>query len=68
MKEEIDIRSIKIQPFYRPTAWREAKIVPSLFLCGNWLEEVGFKPGDQVRITVQDGLLIIQKEKVNGRK
>lgn len=63
MKEEIDIRSIKIQPFYRVTLWDATKIVPSLFLCGNWLEAAGFQPGDRVRIIVQDDLLIIQKEK-----
>lgn len=68
MKEAIDIRSIKIQPFYRPTVWKVAKIVPSLFLVGNWLEEAGFKPGDQVSVIVQDDLLIIRKEKPKRNK
>lgn len=63
MKIEIDVREIKIQPQYRRNSLINDKIVPSLLLCGNWLERAGFYPGDHVKIIVQDGLLVIQKDK-----
>lgn len=36
------------------------RAVPWLNVSGVWLEELGFKVGDQVRITTRDKLLIIE--------
>ena len=61
MKEEIDVRKLTVQAQYRTERWRETVIVPRLLICGQWFEDAGFKPGDKVKIIVQDDLLIIQK-------
>ena len=39
--------------------YRNGKSVPMLRISGLWLEELGFKPGDFVRIKCEDGQLII---------
>lgn len=38
MKKEIDVHKIKVQPMYRTSQWKGAKIVPRLTLCGDWLK------------------------------
>jgi len=52
-------RKVKLQPKLRQLAYSE-KIVPELKISGVWLEEIGFKAGDTVNITVREELLIIQ--------
>ena len=42
-------RSLKIQGYHR-----ENKQVPELRLIGLWMEQLGFKVGDQVSITTRD--------------
>ena len=32
--------------------WRQ-RIKPKIRLCGQWLEQAGFKPGQHVRVTLQ---------------
>lgn len=39
--------------------YRNGKSVPMLRVSGMWLEELGFKTGDFVRIKCEDGQLII---------
>ena len=39
--------------------YRNGKSVPMLRISGLWLEELGFKTGDFVRIKCEDGQLII---------
>ena len=39
--------------------YRNGKSVPMLRVSGLWLEELGFKTGDFVRIKCEDGQLII---------
>ncbi len=39
--------------------YRNGKSVPMLRVSGMWLEELGFKSGDFVRIKCEDGQLII---------
>ena len=39
--------------------YRNSKSVPMLRVSGLWLEELGFKSGDFVRIKCEDGQLII---------
>ena len=63
MKEEIDIRKIKIQSMYITARWKNTKVVPRLLICGDWFKNAGFEPKDVVKIIVQNNLLIIQKEK-----
>ena len=40
-------------------SYRNGKSVPMLRVSGLWLEELGFKTGDFVRIKCEDGQLII---------
>ncbi|WP_394364284.1 SymE family type I addiction module toxin [Flavobacterium tructae] len=44
---------------YKPPA----KVVPYIHLCGNWLQEAGFKPCEGVTVTVMKGTLIIKRGK-----
>ena len=52
-------RSLKIQGYHR-----ENEQVPELRLIGVWMEQLGFKVGDQVNITTRDRLLIIEPMQV----
>lgn len=54
-------RKLKIYPKHRTLATSYAgRIVPELRLCGVWLEQSGFKIGEQVQITVKDQEIIIK--------
>lgn len=54
------MRTVTLQPVPRKVKWEKLpKLVPSLHLEGNWLEDAGFKPHDQVNIEVLDNKLII---------
>jgi toxic protein SymE len=52
-------KKVKLQPEHRKLAYRE-KIAPVLHLSGVWLEEIGFKAGGQVMITIEQNQLIIK--------
>lgn len=52
-------RKVKLQPKYRESSGG-LQIVPWLTLSGIWLEDLGFKAGDTVRITTREKLLIIE--------
>ena len=52
-------RSLKIQPEYRFNVYSN-KVVPRLTLCGNWLEEVGFKVEARVIVLVAQGEIVIR--------
>lgn len=55
----INTKKIKLQPKYRQLSCGQ-KIVPWLNLSGVWLEELGFKVGDTLNITIREKLLIIE--------
>ena len=48
--------------------YRNGKSVPMLRVSGLWLEELGFKTGDFVRIKCEDGQLIISLNEGLSRK
>ena len=52
-------RQIKLQPKHRDQSGTHT-VVPWLNISGVWLEELGFKVGDMVKITTRDRLLIIE--------
>jgi toxic protein SymE len=54
-------KTAKLQPKHRQLAWG-SKTVPWLTLSGIWLEENGFKIGQQVEITVKQNELIIKTQ------
>jgi toxic protein SymE len=56
-------RSVKVQQSLRQ-AWpshlnKPSQLCPWIKLSGRWIEHAGFLPGQQVRITVEHGKLII---------
>jgi hypothetical protein len=55
-------KRIKLQPKLRQLA-DCTKIVPELKISGVWLEEIGFKAGATVHITVKEKQLIIEPGK-----
>jgi toxic protein SymE len=59
-------RSVKVQQYLRYQASckpshlnKPPKLYPWIKLSGLWIEHAGFLPGQQVRITVEHGKLII---------
>ena len=53
------VRSLKIQPKIRDNQYSRT-IAPEIKLCGNWLEELGFRHGKRVVVTTMKELLIIR--------
>ncbi|WAC15052.1 SymE family type I addiction module toxin [Dyadobacter pollutisoli] len=53
-----DVRSLKIQPKVRRSFYKET-FVPEIKLAGEWLRNLGFESGSQVKITTMQQLLII---------
>lgn len=51
-------RRIKIQPKYIIRKY-DKTIVPEILLKGKWLEEAGFKPGQNVQIEKRKNKLVI---------
>lgn len=67
--ENKSTRQVKLHSKYRQSkgGWlREGKEVPWLNVSGLWLEEAGFKIGDQVEITVENNTLIITNQQSHG--
>lgn len=50
-------RRLKVYQSFRSS---DKKAVPELRLIGQWLEQSGFKIGEQVQITVRDQEIIIK--------
>ena len=51
-------RKLKIHAKFRPRRW-DYTVVPEIRLEGRWLEELGFKQGQQVRVEQQRNKLVI---------
>ncbi|MFW5687511.1 MAG: SymE family type I addiction module toxin [Bacteroidota bacterium] len=60
------MRKIKIQEFVIPARYpnNKLKVKPVLKLQGDWLQELGFSPGDYVNIVASGGRLIIERAEV----
>jgi hypothetical protein len=56
-----EVRNLKIETHMRGNGC-DAKKVPFIRLCGNWLEKSGFPPEGRVVITTMNQLLIIRVE------
>lgn len=52
-------RKLKIHQKYRQLAYSQ-KLVPELRLCGQWLEQSGFRIGEQVQVTIKNQEIIIK--------
>ncbi len=57
--EKAQSKTIKLQPKHRALAWGQ-KVVPELRVNGVWLEQHGFKAGEQIEITIQQNQLTIK--------
>lgn len=54
-------RKLKIYPKHRPLSCSSfGRVVPKLRLCGKWLEQSGFRIGDQVQVSIKDQEIIIK--------
>lgn len=62
------IRKIRLQSKYQPRIkqWNGYKQLPWLNVSGIWLEQAGFKAGDQVEITIENEKLIIKNTGGHG--
>lgn len=56
-----EARSLKIQPIHRLNRWSRS-IVPEIKLCGNWLENLGFKPKSRVIVHASKELIVIRPQ------
>jgi toxic protein SymE len=61
-------RVVKLQGKYRQLSghWNGGNVIPWLNVSGVWLEQAGFKAGDQVEITVTSNQLIIKNLLCDG--
>lgn len=63
-------RQVKLYAKYRESkkGWRHGagKEVPRVNVSGEWLEQAGFKVGDQVRIAIEQNTLIITNRLSHG--
>lgn len=61
-------RLVKLYGKYRPDSnhWNGGRDVPWLNISGLWLEQAGFKVGDQLEITVGSRVLKIKKKAAHG--
>lgn len=64
------IRLVKLHGKYQLVRnhWNRGRDVPWLNVSGLWLEQAGFKVGDQLEITVGNKTLKIKKKAVHGDK
>jgi toxic protein SymE len=54
-------RKLKVYSKYRPlVSSYYGQEVPELRLCGKWLEQSGFKIGEQVQVVIKDQEIIIK--------
>jgi hypothetical protein len=53
-----DYRKLKVAEKHVRNKWNEKK-VPELKLCGEWLRNAGFEPGDNCTIKVEKGRITI---------
>lgn len=62
------IRKVRLQGKYEPRVKQRGgyRAVPCLSLSGVWLEQAGFKAGDQVEITIENEKLIIKNTGAHG--
>lgn len=58
-------KQVKLQPKHRYLTYGH-KTVPELKLSGVWLEQLGFNPGESVRVTTREKLLIIEPLESHG--
>lgn len=57
------VRLLKVHPRLRVGSG-EAVLYPEIMLAGNWLQRMGFNPGDEVRVTVRHKVLIVELEEI----
>jgi len=55
-------KKLKIHSKYRARRWDEIT-VPEIRLEGHWLDKLGFKKGDMVKVKMQDNKLTITLDK-----
>lgn len=59
--EQLHVRRLKIETHLRG-AGLDAKKVPFIRLCGDWLKDCGFAPEGRVTVRAMHGQLIIRVE------
>lgn len=53
---------MKIQPMVIPSkSWKPAKIYSKLNLQGKWLSDLGFLPGDNVQVIIENDVMTIKR-------
>ena len=55
-------RKLKVYAKFRSRRW-DYTVVPEIRLEGNWLKELGFKEGQQVRVEQEKNRLVITVDK-----
>ena len=60
--EEVFIRRLTIQPKHRINRFSQTS-VPEIRLCGQWLEDLGFKIHGKVKLQTSKRLIIIKPDR-----
>jgi len=56
------VRRLKIYPKVIARSWHKQITVPEIRLCGVWLSEIHFKPGEHIIVTYQKNKIVITAE------
>lgn len=52
-------RKVKINYSVARPRWKKSYLKPKITISGNWLENAGFKVGDEINIKVENNKLIL---------
>lgn len=61
-KSEKNIRQLTIASLHVPRSFNKIISVPSIRICGRWLEDCGFVEGQKVNVRVETGRLVVEVE------
>lgn len=61
LKQNIDIRTLTVSTLYYRPICCTTEYVPFIRLCGKWLRQAGFEPGEKVGVIVVNKTLVITK-------
>ena len=64
-KPKISIKTFTVTDTYYPSQWGGGKIVPFIRLRGEWLNKIGFKIGQKLKVIISKKRLVIIPKKKN---
>jgi len=67
IKKIKQVRRLKIYPKVIARSWHKQITVPEIRLCGVWLSEIHFNPGEYISVSYQKNKIVITAEEVEKK-